>query len=652
MTITMNRAGRRRRTTAVAALALLAPIVLTSTSTSSNAAQQPEPLGTALQPAPAGAASSLPVPTDIVRSRLAQVAVQPQDLGVGDRVVFNPFDQVNLTGTVTSADVVASGPLASRSVSGTLSDGGTFQMVQAGDAQRYSVNAADAHYSVNNNTDDSAALVVEYKPSSGPVDDGGHETDGDQPQAAPQPDAVAVEREPVAVESPVDGPVVSSRKADVQPTFAPATMWTSHTGRVSSYNAMYNMRYPLPAGDLATYVDDWILFSPQAFASLGGTESQAVAYAKTMELQANTLMANSQIPTRIRVVRVSLTNVPQKATILDEITALNNYSDGYLDTINTARRAAKIDHVTQVIKLAASDPACGRGTLGGTDYRSFTVMGDECITGNGGITYGHELGHNFTAQHDRGASETPTPGNLYAFGYVDPAKKFRTVMSYPTTCPYPTCRVINQFSSATLKYNYNGTLLPTGNATTDNRRAVINYSRTLANVAPSKIYPGNIGVFGDSWRIYGIAGSALPWAATPSYSWYVGNKLVKRGRMYVPKASQNGKKLKLVVTYSTPGYSSVSRTTSSWKIMKVKGTRWSGRGKVGNTLRVYSGRKAIKGQKMSVVWKRGNKTVGKKSSYKLRRADAGHDIYALVTYRAGKKALGFTTSARWNFIWR
>lgn len=649
MTSTTGRRGRtiRRSTVVLTGLALLAPLAINQTL--SAGAAESRALGHALTAAPAGATSSLVTPAEARRTRLAAVTLPTDTMAVGDRLTWNLFGDVTLAGTVTEHDESTFEGAATRLWTGTLSDGGTFELSQYQDAQRLAVHSASGEFLVLHDTDETAGLVVELKKQAPRVTD--HGPQGGDRAALPDPAAQAPA--PVGVSEldadlEADVPGGRARRAAAAPQMTPPVLWSTQHGAMSLAR-WFATPYVVPVGGPATYVDEWIQITDDLFVnSYASNEAQVIAMATTQVGRINATLANSRISTRVRLGRVSVSNTPQRADLRAEYLGISNPADGYLDWVPAQRRSKRMDHITQIIRRPTSDQSlCGLGTLGGSDRNSLTTMYYDCLDGRDHLTYAHEFGHNFSAQHDRGASQAPTPNNAYAYGYVDPAKRFRTIMSYPDTCPAPNCAWLPMFSSPGLRY----TGLPTGNATTDNRRAVINWAPTLANTAPDRIHPGEVRVAGSSRMLHAYSGAWLPWSTTVSYTWYVGGRVVSRSPYYRPTNKMNGKAIKVVATGSAPGYPSVTTTSKTWKLLRVKGTSFRGRAKVGQTLRIVPGRKAAKKQKVTVVWKRGTTVVGRKLSYRLKRKDAGANIHAFVTYRA-KGRMPDTYAVRWGRTWR
>lgn len=110
--------------------------------------------------------------------------------------------------------------------------------------------------------------------------------------------------------------------------------------------------------------------------------------------------------------------------------------------------------------------------------RMFSVSNYDCATGY--YTFGHEIGHNFGCNHDRGQTGTCGQVHNYNYGYRDPNAAFRTILAYDCktgqcdAMPKNRCSKVQRFSNPT--YLHEGRAV--GSATEDNAR-VINERRAL-----------------------------------------------------------------------------------------------------------------------------------------------------------------------------
>jgi peptidyl-Asp metalloendopeptidase len=140
------------------------------------------------------------------------------------------------------------------------------------------------------------------------------------------------------------------------------------------------------------------------------------------------------------------------------LSRLTNLSDGFYDTIGTARNNNAADLVAYI--APASSGLCGQAAgIGVSSSQAYFVMNPSCMTGN--FTFVHEAGHLVGARHDNDPTTTPFS---YGHGYVMRSISRRTIMAVNSnTC----CTRIGAFSSP--NYTSSGVAIGTA-ATNDNNR--------------------------------------------------------------------------------------------------------------------------------------------------------------------------------------
>jgi hypothetical protein len=149
-------------------------------------------------------------------------------------------------------------------------------------------------------------------------------------------------------------------------------------------------------------------------------------------LQTNTAFANSNSEVRVRLAAtVEDTSYPDDGS-LDTWDSLKTLNDGYFDDVLELRE----QHGADIVMLIANNMNgyCGVAYVGGP----IGAVARACATFNGQYSFAHEVGHQFTALHDRTASGTSDTNR----GYIDNAKCFRTIMSYDYCTCYPCPRVL------------------------------------------------------------------------------------------------------------------------------------------------------------------------------------------------------------------
>ena len=117
----------------------------------------------------------------------------------------------------------------------------------------------------------------------------------------------------------------------------------------------------------------------------------------------------------------------------------------------------------------------------------FSVTKYSCATGY--YAFGHEVGHNFNMQHDRGTVGSCSDNNLYNYGYRDPNAAYMTILSYSCkigqcdNMPKNGCPRIQRFSNSDPSYTYNGK--PIGNSKNDNARQFNSQRSLVASFYPA-----------------------------------------------------------------------------------------------------------------------------------------------------------------------
>jgi len=123
-----------------------------------------------------------------------------------------------------------------------------------------------------------------------------------------------------------------------------------------------------------------------------------------------------------------------------------------------------------VASITSLSNFCGIAKIGPNIYNMFSVTGRTCATGY--FSFGHEIGHNMGALHDRGTS-SDCSSTGYHFGYRDPDAGFRSILAYSCTkgqCDNNkgggSCTRVQRFSND--EFLYNGKAI--GNSRADNAR--------------------------------------------------------------------------------------------------------------------------------------------------------------------------------------
>mmetsp|Transcript_32860 Transcript_32860/g.80619 ORF Transcript_32860/g.80619 Transcript_32860/m.80619 type:complete len:947 (+) Transcript_32860:146-2986(+) len=198
--------------------------------------------------------------------------------------------------------------------------------------------------------------------------------------------------------------------------------------------------------------------------------------------ETNVAFTASGINVQLKLVHAYRTNWEEGANAFNVgLGALQSRTDGIMDDAH----AKRVQYGADVVVLIIDDPQyCGLGYLGPSSNWMFSVTSVTCATGY--YSFGHEIGHNFGLNHDRGTSGACTASG-YNYGYRAPTAAWRTILAYncaPGQCdnmPKSGCPRIQRFS--TPRVNYGG--LPLGTAANDNARKMNDGGALVSNYFPS-----------------------------------------------------------------------------------------------------------------------------------------------------------------------
>jgi hypothetical protein len=215
--------------------------------------------------------------------------------------------------------------------------------------------------------------------------------------------------------------------------------------------------------------------------------------------ETNTSYANSGIAQRIQLAGSALVNYVESGDANTDLSRLTNF-DGLLDEVHDLREQTCADLVSLWVQ---SLNYCGVGWLMTNTYippspfsfagSGFNVVKRSCATGN--LTFGHELGHNMGAHHDRWASPEDgafdySHGFVNPEGFVDPAARWRTVMAYNGQCSSAgfSCTRQQHFSNPDVTIDGDPTGIAAGDPdSADNASTLDNSAFTVANFRSSSL---------------------------------------------------------------------------------------------------------------------------------------------------------------------
>lgn len=410
--------------------------------------------------------------------------------------------------------------------------------------------------------------------------------------------------------------------------------------------------------DPSSTIDVAIVY-PAALVAQMGADAMQAQFAQGIA-QTNQALTASGIPTQVRLVGTRQTANAQLSNIEANYYALGKPGDGVFDEAQALREETHADLVSLWLGGSVAPGAtCGLGSLGGTDPQydhvraAWTVLyAADCATKY--LVFAHELGHNFSADHDAGASFPPKEGKPYARGYVDVAARTITVMAYYDQCAAAgvSCTRIGYYSNPNVSVN--GRV--TGTAAANNAQAVAEQAAAVASYRQSQIHPGEVAVTGRP-RFTGTAVAAsTPWspAVTLGYQWFLDGVAVPGATGSEMKLTREdiGRSLTVLVTGSAPYYASVPVASAPVVVGKalfrttrprLRGTPRAGR-VLSVRLKGWKPTPGRKGVKVRYQWMRNGKAIkgAKGATYRVQALDRGKKIQVKVRV----KAKGYETAKR------
>lgn len=238
-----------------------------------------------------------------------------------------------------------------------------------------------------------------------------------------------------------------------------------------------------PQIDSGTQINVMVVYTPSVLSSLGGNPSAVQSLIATAISETNSGYSTSGVNTALNLVHTAQVSYDESAGFEAALNAVTGTSDGQMDEVHALRNTYAAD---LVVLLINNTQYCGMAWLPSTVSTSnqtlgFSVTAYNCATGY--YSFGHEIGHNMGARHDRYVDGGSTP-YAHGHGYVNKTAKIRSIMAYNNDC-YDSgynCTRVNHWSAADRMYNGSSVI---GDSINRNNDALNASAYTIANYRTS-----------------------------------------------------------------------------------------------------------------------------------------------------------------------
>jgi hypothetical protein len=179
-------------------------------------------------------------------------------------------------------------------------------------------------------------------------------------------------------------------------------------------------------------IEVMVVYTTHAREGAGGTNA-ILAQIHLAMAEANLVMENSGIATRLRLVHAAEISYAETGDFDLDLSRLRGMKDGHLDEVHAWREEHRADLVS--LFLETSQRYAGLAYLSTNAESAFSVVQRRHATTS--FIFAHELGHNFGCDHDR-QNTTGLGKASYsnAHRFTANGRTYRTVMSYhPQTSP-------------------------------------------------------------------------------------------------------------------------------------------------------------------------------------------------------------------------
>ncbi len=267
-----------------------------------------------------------------------------------------------------------------------------------------------------------------------------------------------------------------------------------------SLNASINFSSSSPEtqADDGSTIDLLVVYTAEARAAEGGV-SAIESLIDLAESETNAAYSNSGVGHVVSVVAKQEISFSESGFSFSGF--LNSAQDGSISGLHDLRNTHGADLV--VVLVEGDNSLCGLAFLMNPVSSSFASFGysvtqTSCATGN--YTFGHEIGHNMSARHDRANDSTEGSPFNFNHGYVDDTNSFKTIMGTGSNTR------IQYFSNPNVLFGGAVTGVAEGDdLAADNRLTFLNTASTVANfresVTTSNSTPDSISQFPNSQRV-------------------------------------------------------------------------------------------------------------------------------------------------------
>jgi hypothetical protein len=249
-------------------------------------------------------------------------------------------------------------------------------------------------------------------------------------------------------------------------------------------------------------IEVMVVYTSQAREGAGGTDA-ILAQIHLAMAEANLVMENSGIATRLRLVHAAEISYAETGDLDSDLARLRGTKDGYMDEVHAWREEHRADLVS--LFLERSQRYAGLAYLSISAESAFSVVQRRYATTS--FIFTHELGHNFGCDHDRqNTTGLGYASHSYGHRFTADGGTYRTVMSY-----HPG-EVIPYFSNPEVLFLGKATGVPPGEfGAADNARTITATSSHLdayrGHSVTLKVEPGGTIQAGENLTFFAVVES-------------------------------------------------------------------------------------------------------------------------------------------------